>query len=36
LLIQGSLDGHFQLFIDQRLGEEIEGAGADGLDGNRG
>ncbi len=33
LLVQGPFDGHFQLFVDQRLGEKIERAGANGLDG---
>ena len=32
-LVEGPLDGHLQLFVDQGLGEEIEGPGADGLDG---
>ncbi len=31
-LVQGPLDRHFQLFVDQRLGEEIEGSRADRLD----
>ena len=32
-LVQGPLDGHLQLFVDQRLGEEIERPLADRLDG---
>ena len=32
-LVQGPLDGHLQLFVDQRLGEEVEGPQADRLDG---
>ena len=31
-LIQCPLDGHFQFFVDQRLGEEIERAGANRFD----
>ena len=32
-LVQRPLDGHLQFFVDQRLGEEVEGAQADRLDG---
>jgi len=32
-LVEGPLDGHGQLFVDERLGEEVEGPGADRLDG---
>ena len=31
-LVQRPLDGHLQFFVDQRLGEEVEGAQADRLD----
>ena len=33
LLVQRPLDGQLQFFVDQRLGEEVEGAQADGFDG---
>ena len=32
LLVERPLDGHQQLFVDQRLGQEVEGPEADGLD----
>ena len=32
-LAQGPLDGQQQFFVDQRLGEEVERAGANRLDG---
>ena len=32
-MIQGPIDRHFQLVVDDRLGDQVEGAGANGLDG---
>ncbi len=32
-MIQGPIDRHFQLVVDDRLGDQIECAGADRLDG---
>ena len=32
-MMQRAVDGHFQLVVDERLGQHVEGAGANGLDG---